>query len=368
MSATVLICTVGTSLLTYGAQLVGCADPDFARSAVRDQVVQSLLSREPSDRVCGAEINSVLLIERHMAATGRSVYFLHSETDEGRWAAQILQKYYELKQWYAETREVRGLRDDKPGQFRSEGLRRLAREMAAIVRERGAPTTIINATGGYKAQVAIAVLIGQAMGTTVYYKHERFNDAIDFPPMPVSFDLKLWLRDSALFFALDRGDLIAYDDCRGEWEEALEPLIKRVSINGKYYLELTPVGQVFHERLKTDLPQTDTLKPPDAPGPMPGVRLRDHDWRGLRERLGKWLNRLQAEKRYITGISDERFADGGRLGCKVVPEAAGRGAIRLCVPVGDIGAVFRVNTTAATEGQLQWVTADINQWLQDNPF
>jgi len=34
----------------------------------------------------------------------------------------------------------------------------------------------INATGGYKAQIATTALIGIALDIAVYYKHERFNE------------------------------------------------------------------------------------------------------------------------------------------------------------------------------------------------
>ncbi|MDI6824977.1 MAG: putative CRISPR-associated protein [Bacillota bacterium] len=369
MAATTLICTVGTSLLTYVPQLLGREEADLKRSGLQDEVLRSLLGRDPDDRLCGAEINSILLIERRVAPAGRSVYFLHSETDQGGWTAEVLKRYYEAKRWYAETRLIKGLRDDKPGQFRSEGLRRLAREMAGIVRKHGPQLTIINATGGYKAQVAIAVLLGQAMGTTVYYKHERFNDIIDFPPMPVSFDFQLWLRHSHLFFALDRGDLVAYEDYRPAWEEALEPLIQRVSIDGPYYLELTPVGQIFHERLKTDLPGVASLRPPAYPRPRPRVRLKDHDWRGQRARLEAWLNRLQTEKDYVGAITDAGFERTGRAGCRVMSDpVTGREFVRLRVPVADMWADFRVEIAPAAPHQIRWAAADIELWREQNPL
>ncbi|MGI5862875.1 MAG: putative CRISPR-associated protein [Myxococcales bacterium] len=70
------------------------------------------------------------------------------------------------------------------------GLRNLVRAIGKIARDAGGPEWVaINATGGYKAQIAVAVLIGQALGSPVFYKHERFeSEVIAFPPMPVSFD------------------------------------------------------------------------------------------------------------------------------------------------------------------------------------
>src|SRR5438093_1489422 len=83
-------------------------------------------------------------------------------------------------------------------------VRNLAKAVCQIIRDHGASSCAINATGGYKAQIAIAVLMGQALGVPVYYKHERFDEIIAFPPMPVALDFEVWMRLSGLLFALER--------------------------------------------------------------------------------------------------------------------------------------------------------------------
>ena len=91
-----------------------------------------------------------------------------------------------------------------PRRFRTKGLRQLARELCKILRERTPAACAINATGGYKAQIAIAVLLGQAIGVPVFYKHELFPEIIAFPPMPVALDFELWMRASGMLFDLVR--------------------------------------------------------------------------------------------------------------------------------------------------------------------
>ena len=81
-----------------------------------------------------------------------------------------------------EAREIDDLQDADPKRFRTKGLRNLAKVVCGVIRDYGAANCAINATGGYKAQIAIAVLMGQALGVPVYYKHERFDEIIAFPP------------------------------------------------------------------------------------------------------------------------------------------------------------------------------------------
>ena len=79
-----------------------------------------------------------------------------------------------------------------------------ARLVCAIIRERSAAACAINATGGYKAPIAVAVLLGQALGVPVYYKHELFSEIIAFPPLPVALDFEVWMRVSGTLFELER--------------------------------------------------------------------------------------------------------------------------------------------------------------------
>ncbi|RDE23748.1 hypothetical protein DV713_15980 [Parageobacillus thermoglucosidasius] len=58
---------------------------------------------------------------------------------------------------------------------------------------------VINATGGYKAQISFAGLIGQVLKIPVYYLFEGFASVISLPEMPVFFDYKIWLKRFQLF-------------------------------------------------------------------------------------------------------------------------------------------------------------------------
>ena len=88
-----------------------------------------------------------------------------SDTNEGRITGEILVTYFESRKDDLRLQNARyvcidGLQDERPWEFRTVGLRNLVREIGKIVRDVGSPAYVaIDATGGYKAQIAVAALI-----------------------------------------------------------------------------------------------------------------------------------------------------------------------------------------------------------------
>ncbi|MBE3573778.1 MAG: putative CRISPR-associated protein, partial [Moorella humiferrea] len=227
-----------------------------------------------------------------------------------------------------------------------------------VILERGASFCAINATGGYKAQIAIAVLLGQALGVPVYYKHERFNEIIAFPPMPVALDFSLWMSKSGLFFLLDRGT-VREDDVAEDWDERLEALVERVEIDGVNYLELNPTGQIFHEtfqgRYRSD--RDRVLPPPALEKRRP--HLTDHDWGNSRESILSFLSAV-TERPYVNHCRTHYWN----------PDLPSPNYFRL--KGEEIEGIFSngtwtvkiiVETTAVTPGQREACVADLNNWL-----
>jgi CRISPR/Cas system-associated protein Csm6 len=98
------------------------------------------------------------------------------------------------------------LQDERPQDFKTHGLRNLVRKIGDYVQRFGGSQYVtIDATGGYKAQIAIAVLMGQALDIPVFYKHERFPEIIDFPPLPISFDYDILAENADLLTDFERG-------------------------------------------------------------------------------------------------------------------------------------------------------------------
>ena len=377
-----LLCTIGTSLLypnlfnliqekqtdpnratlaeAYSATLAQTSKKDW--SEVATQLYEKV---KPTDRLCGAEINSVTdLLAQNIIEKG-ALHLFHSDTDDGRTIAKILQSYFTKDRWRVKIHCVEGLRDDQPESFRTKGLRNLAKLFGEQVRESRKNFTpcAINATGGYKAQIAIAVLMGQALDIPVYYKHERFDAIIPFPPMPVALDFSLWERASGMFMVLSKVNACEpWEDFRQDWDQRFEPLVNRVKMEGEDYLELSATGQIFHETFRSRFQQLKAtrLPHPATPGEKEEPKLGTHGYNQAREPILHFLQKLTDEQPYILYCHstywnpDLSESTRFRLSGREVQGIYSNGT--WCVK-------FKVITTPTEPDQLPVVVADLNDWL-----
>jgi len=378
--AQILLCTVGTSLFASNLDgLVrklndGSIDDRLKplAEAYRDRnwndLADHLGELSPSERMCGAEINSLhSLLQHHYAVSNAGVYFFYSATPAGRDTAKVLVRYYE-QHGHAPVVgvEVVDLQDEDPKRFRTKGLRNLARELCRVVRERGPSACAINATGGYKAQIAIAVMLGQAIGIPIYYMHERFSEIIAFPPMPVSLDVEVWMRASGLLNVLARElnpvrrDSIEID----ELDEKIEALIERVDIEGVEYLELSPTGQIFHEsfrqRFRSD---RDRFLPPPALSKQPPM-IKGNEAHLLAHR-GDWEPLLLAMTAEVPAVVRCRSNYFNKDLAEPTRFKESKGEIKFFYTNGTWTAGFIIETTAETSGQRAAMVAVLNEWLSD---
>lgn len=278
--------TVGTSLLgnlqrlarTPTAQAQGLHEQALlARNAI---VVAKYLQRlDPGHRDCGAEINSITSLERKgYLQDKQALHFLVSDTDEGRFMGEVLRHYYRDACDEMTVRQVEGLHDRDFKTFRKDGLRNLVREMADLIKaeRRKGRDPIINATGGFKAQISFAGLIGQVLSVPVYYMFERFDEVIEMPPMPVAFDFSLWLEHFGMLDVLSRGDLTTPDERLRHVDPRVEPLLLRVDDA----VTLSAMGELFHEGLLHQFAQHSVaLLPPNSdlpPQDKPRLFGKDH--------------------------------------------------------------------------------------------
>ncbi|MBM3215933.1 putative CRISPR-associated protein [Candidatus Poribacteria bacterium] len=372
-----LICTVGVSLFLPNLNglraklLDGTIPPERKKLAeayvAKDwpRVAQELDHIDANEQICGAEINSVAsMIEKQYVAPNCGLFFLHSETEAGNDVATILRAYYEIKgHTTVKTISVKDLQDEDPKRFRTKGLRNLAREVCALIRDYSPHACAINATGGYKAQIAIGVLLGQAIGVPVYYKHERFPEIIAFPPMPVALDFELWMRASGMLYDLSRTlDPVPEREYADEWDERYESLVERVSIDGVAYLELSPTGQIFHETFRERFRTArDEVLPPTALTKF-DPRIERAGWRGVHPEVEEFMSRVTNEVPQVVQCSTFYYNPD-------LPSRArfrlGSGGIEGIFSNGTYTVKFRVETTAKTPGQSAAVVAFLNQWLSD---
>jgi putative CRISPR-associated protein (TIGR02619 family) len=364
-----LVSTVGTSLWGHLGDLVPAlgrpgsseADVSRVRSHLRE-VVQALVALDPTDRRLGAELGSI-----HSLRTRGGIQdpparnqLLVSDTPQGRLVGEILAGVFEGWNWPGEVNVIRNLQDDDPDRFAREGLRELACLIAQAYRESGDPSRVlINATGGYKAQIAIATLMGQAFGAPVVYKHERFDRIISLPPMPVRFDLEPLVRHMPWLEALEEAGVL---EDPGDLDPILRVLIEEEVIEGQAYVALAPIGQIALERLRAS-------EAPRLPGPAtnrkPPHFREDHFPVGFREYVHRIFEREPfIEHTTSLDYSGQASIRHGDFYLRPVDEPAqeGRQAERWAI-IGeyrsDFGARFRIFTTARTGSERQAILAHL---------
>ncbi|HEX2958397.1 MAG TPA: putative CRISPR-associated protein [Chitinispirillaceae bacterium] len=246
-----LLNTVGTSLLTNCTRAPDSELKQFIASKNVQGTIAELLNH-PSASSLSAELNSITSIIQHNYLSIRQrCLFLVSDTPEGRFIGAVLKEYYSsgkstLRFEETEYQVIDGLNDNDIRQFRNTGLRNLVRLIGKETRKTGAANIIINATGGYKAQISFAGMIGQALGIAVAYMHEKFSDVILLPPQPVNLDMEFWLENGEDFFALNNGTAISEQDYL-QRDSRFGPLIESIEGNGELLTALNATGQLFHE-------------------------------------------------------------------------------------------------------------------------
>ena len=370
-----VICTVGTSLFRPNLAGLRADDPEPNRQALArayaagdwEAVAAGLGTHGPTDRLCGAEINSLAsLVAKGYAAADANLVFCHSDTADGQAIGRILEVYFRRAGHSSvQARTITDLQDRDPRLFRTRGLRNLAREVCKVIRDYGAASCAINATGGYKAQIAIAVLMGQALGVPVYYKHELFDEIIAFPPMPVALDFEAWMRLSGLLLVL-QADLQPADlvEDYPDDAETLESLVDRETVDGVDYLELSPTGQIFHETFRERFRTTrDQVLPPPVPtGQKKPPHVEDsghmHAVRGLKAFLEAVTAGVPQVVRCTTSWSHPDLPRPARFW-------VGAEGVEGQFSDGKALVKFRVETSATTPGQMAAVAARLNEWLQE---
>ncbi len=340
---TILICTVGTSLFESNLkrldERINIEKVENEKSILLniknafenkrwDELAELMQNKDPKDRICGAEINT---IEESLSKKWfdlQRLFFLVSDTEDGKNTGIFLKKYYlkrkdlNLKDRDIEYIVIEDLQDKDPKKFKLNGLRNLVREIGKIVRNFGKDNIAIDATGGYKAQIAIAVIIGQALDIPVYYKHERFSEIIDFVPLPITLDYDLLGKYSYIFNDFEKNDIIK-DDIDFLDEETMEKLqlfFEKIDEDGQNYIALNPVGYLYLESFRLRYPKAVNLvELEDNLREKPSFR-DDHYPTGFMDfvnkvyKENKWIKSCKSlpynKQRSINGISFYVYDDG----------------------------------------------------------
>lgn len=264
-----ILVTVGTSLLT-----------NFQREKKPNQGTDhhALLQhiKDVGEQKACAETNSLShLLERVEAKPNETkLLFFHSETLEGELCAGVLQSYYNDKGFSAEKQVVPSVVHGQHKLFQTQGLRNLVQNLAKHVRmahQEGAEVHI-NATGGFKAEIAYATLVGLLFDTPVYYIHDTFKRLIQMPPAPISWDLSLLAEYDTLLDWLEKNDTCPLLEVKEffqkeyhqDWDSdpsltKIKLLLEEETTDGTALVALSPPGEAYYEAYKFLLEKKDGL-------------------------------------------------------------------------------------------------------------
>lgn len=202
-----------------------------------------------------------------------------------------------------ESRVIKKLQGNDSKAF-VQGLRNLVKEIADVYRKRQPSDSLaINATGGYKAQISFAGLIGQVFGLPVYYQFESFPTAIELPALPVDFAFDQWLAYRHVLEALDEGDageFLRADDAR---LKVLPDRLKVLVDISQGLATLSALGTLYHEGFRSRFRVQADLLLPKPSGFSPAdkkIHYEDNN-AGRHHGLAEWLERIRAVP-YVTRI------------------------------------------------------------------
>lgn len=345
MTASTLLATVGTSLFQGD------------RSPQKRDLLARLQDLDWTERSAGAELNSLALLQSAGYVSSDCVihYFL-SDTDEGQLVGDVLLAV--IGRDRVRLHRVEGLDPGKPDVFARKGLARLAVLQCKVLDGLDHNYCALDVTGGFKAQTAIAVTLGQALQLPVYYRHESFPKIIALPPLPVSLDVELWCKHAPLFFELADGQTGSLPAL--PVDPRLLALLEIHPCDDEFLVELNATGVIFHRSHSQRWPEhAETLLPKPALKKQT-CTLADHGWPD-RKRLMKTMEHLVKTVPYITRCH------GVYLNPKLPRPNTflirGKELLGQCSD-GTYTVRFRIHTTARGEGQRMACLADLLRRLE----
>ncbi|MFQ3534771.1 MAG: putative CRISPR-associated protein [Aggregatilineales bacterium] len=376
-----LISTVGTSSLTNirnpwqsGSGVEESVHAElrkFLEAEEWGQLGRVLAGVEPTARICGAEINSVAELVRRQRIDLQHIHLLVSDTQDGRNVGRLLESYFtertgrDLRSLETvEYHVVEGLQDEQPARFKTVGLRNLVRQIGELVERRGKENIQIDATGGYKAQIAVAVVFGQALGIPVLYRFERFSEIINIPPLPIAFDYGLFAENADTLAFLERDGTLELDELQ-DVDERLRVLFEELEVDGKTLFGLGAVGQIYLMGLRPRLSRDCTLVPVPPEARRRPSFSNHHYPDGFKEFVIKvweqtaWIKTAHSlpydHQRAIRGISFYVYRQNGH------PKLIGTYQDK-----NKFGARFEIVTDAKTIDQLAWAADWLNTTYGSN--
>jgi putative CRISPR-associated protein (TIGR02619 family) len=355
------ITTIGTSLLANYGWRRGQALPD--------PVAADAWLRTTDLKGASAETHTWLKLgildepERHQ------LLLVHTNTPDGRFCAERLDAWARGRGISCSLDEIVGLGAAGEARFNI-GLAELARKLAQHA-ESGARSggVAIAATGGFKAEIAIANLVGALLGAPVHYLYEAFERPVTLEPLPIALNPEA-LRSGAGAALLDKlaaaetGDGAPALVRRAEiasivrQDARLELYLETCEIDGEEHAGLNPIGVIARQLLNAPAaewpPESDAV--PESKSKLSRDHHKPNGWEGIVARL--------ARNPYVTSFRYE----GGHRGAQSRIEPAQDSDTELVVLIADGGANpplgLRVSTAARTAAERDLVLRHVKRGVR----
>jgi putative CRISPR-associated protein (TIGR02619 family) len=351
-----LICTVGTSLLTNRDQRPWGGWPRQTPLPDPEAVDSWLAGADPV--AASAETNTL-----HAVGLDQTdqVVLLHSDTPEGHFCSERLRAYLQAGRCRAAaTRRLSAL-GYHSASFAQRGLKSLVAETAAGITQarRGGLEPVLCATGGFKAEIAFANLLGALLDVEVYYIHEQFREVVRLPRLPLAWDADFVNRHRDFFEWVDaepRPSIAVENRLKGRPE--LRPLVEDGADGCTY---LNAAGNLLFTAAREKLARGPAATWPEAVAMPPSEKdglsgVEHHRPRGW-ERFVQRLCSIDCVRR----VSYDATAHGGPA-VKVLDAVAGDIGVRF----GAAGQALplRVQTTAKGHPQTELVADYLRHQLR----
>ena len=302
-----VITTVGTSLLTNRKDDRPWKGWTFGNELPYQHEVIDWLKNADLKKA-SAEIHTWYKIGVFNNPQHHNIILVHSQTEDGKYCAICLKKFIENKKIKSvEIKEVSELNYQGASSFKK-GLSKLIKTIAESIRSyKKDGEVVIAATGGFKAQIAVANITGTLLGVPVYYIYEQFEELIKLDPIPIDLSLewvKVWIGKKFL-------NLLTTDDCIDKSkvenllksDSRLELLIEEEIIDGKSIICLNPLGEIAAQIILTpsiEWPKISSISPEEK-NHLQGIS--HHRPRGY-EKIIETISRIT----FVTGIFFDKKA------------------------------------------------------------
>lgn len=276
-----------TIISTVGTSLLGNAKRKFVGIEASDAQMLEYIKENPTE--ASAEVNAL----SRLLEAGDKAILLHSDTVDGKRCAELVRQYLEYQKYGVTLECIEGLNYKEKG-FVQYGLRKFVQLLAKYIRDsrRAGQEVMINATGGFKAEIAYATAVGLVFKVPVCYIHEKFNDIVTLPAAPLAWDTSLFVGYADFFEWIDQEPRSSQEVAQRLYglPEEVRMLLEE---DGEHTL-LSPLGEAFLEAFKGELEQAQSV-------PLLLSRKAMRDWQNFdshtRSRFIRLLKRLRMPQR-----------------------------------------------------------------------